>query len=114
MWVSNEDGSSRAAALTCGSLPQNPPRVGTPLERDFEGQHGARRGDYRVLYEIRETDRQSSWSGSTTEPTPTDPADNSPPGGGSAPITCLRRVRRLGEARLGSTVPSRLEGRRDV
>jgi len=37
-------------------LPENPARVGKPLEREFEGLHAARRGDYRVLYEIRETD----------------------------------------------------------
>jgi len=37
-------------------LPENPARVGKPLEREFEGLHGARRGDYRVLYEIREAD----------------------------------------------------------
>ncbi len=38
-------------------LPENPPRVGKPLERELEGLHGARRGDYRVIYEIREEDK---------------------------------------------------------
>jgi len=37
-------------------LAENPARVGKPLEREFEGLHGARRGDYCVLYEIREAD----------------------------------------------------------
>lgn len=37
-------------------LPQHPARVGKALEREFEGLHGAGRGDYRVLYEIREAD----------------------------------------------------------
>ena len=36
-------------------LPENPQRVGKPLERDLEGSHSARRGDYRVIYEIHET-----------------------------------------------------------
>ena len=38
-------------------LPENPARVGKPLERELEGLHGARRGDYRVIYEIRDNDR---------------------------------------------------------
>lgn len=37
-------------------LPENPARLGKPLERELEGLHGARRGDYRVVYEIREDD----------------------------------------------------------
>lgn len=35
-----------------GPLAENPPRVGKPLRHELEGLHGARRGDYRVLYEI--------------------------------------------------------------
>ncbi len=35
-------------------LPENPRRVGKPLERELEGFHGARRGDYRVIYEIHD------------------------------------------------------------
>jgi len=38
-------------------LPEDPSRVGKPLERELEGLHGARRGDYRVSYEIREEDK---------------------------------------------------------
>ncbi|HYN28312.1 MAG TPA: type II toxin-antitoxin system RelE/ParE family toxin [Dermatophilaceae bacterium] len=37
-------------------LPENPGRVGKPLERELEGLYGAHRGDYRVVYEIRDDD----------------------------------------------------------
>jgi mRNA interferase RelE/StbE len=37
-----------------GVLPKNPHRVGKPLGRELDSCHGARRGDYRVIYEIRE------------------------------------------------------------
>jgi len=33
-------------------LPINPPRMGKPMRNELEGLHGARRGDYRVLYRI--------------------------------------------------------------
>ncbi len=33
-------------------LPTNPHRLGKPLRNELEGLHGARRGDYRVLYLI--------------------------------------------------------------
>lgn len=35
-----------------GPLSGNPRRLGKPLRNELEGLHGARRGDYRVLYEI--------------------------------------------------------------
>jgi mRNA-degrading endonuclease RelE of RelBE toxin-antitoxin system len=35
-----------------GPLTENPRRVGHPLRRDLEGLHSARRGAYRVGYEI--------------------------------------------------------------
>lgn len=38
------------------ALPTNPKRMGRPLRNELEGLHGARRGDYRVLYQIIETD----------------------------------------------------------
>ncbi|MBK8866897.1 MAG: type II toxin-antitoxin system RelE/ParE family toxin [Actinomycetales bacterium] len=38
-------------------LPSNPHRLGKPLRNRLMGLHGARRGDYRVLYEIIEADR---------------------------------------------------------
>lgn len=35
-----------------GPLSDNPRRLGKALRNELEGLHGARRGDYRVLYEI--------------------------------------------------------------
>lgn len=35
-----------------GDLATSPYRVGKPLKRQLEGNHGARRGSYRVLYRI--------------------------------------------------------------
>ena len=37
-----------------GDLAANPRRVGHALRFDFEGKHSARRGDFRVVYEIDE------------------------------------------------------------
>ncbi|MGM0386580.1 MAG: type II toxin-antitoxin system RelE family toxin [Actinomycetota bacterium] len=39
-----------------GPLAENPRRVGKELGRELAGLHSARRGDYRVLYEIRDTE----------------------------------------------------------
>lgn len=35
-----------------GGLSENPRRVGHPLRFDLEGKHSARRGDFRIVYEI--------------------------------------------------------------
>ncbi len=35
-----------------GTLLENPHRVGNPLRQELEGAHSARRGAFRVLYEI--------------------------------------------------------------
>jgi len=35
-----------------GGLAENPKRVGRGLRFDLEGMHSARRGDFRVIYEI--------------------------------------------------------------
>jgi len=35
-----------------GSLAGNPLRVGHPLQRELAGLHSARRGEYRVIYEV--------------------------------------------------------------
>ncbi len=40
-----------------GPLAENPHRVGKPLRDDFTGTHSARRGPYRVLYEISDSQR---------------------------------------------------------
>ncbi|MBI4730494.1 MAG: type II toxin-antitoxin system RelE/ParE family toxin [Acidobacteria bacterium] len=35
-----------------GSIATNPHRAGMPLRGELEGLHSARRGDFRVIYEI--------------------------------------------------------------
>ena len=40
-----------------GALTDNPQRVGAPLQRELAGLHSARRGAYRIVYEIRDQDR---------------------------------------------------------
>lgn len=37
-----------------GDLARQPRRVGKPLQRELEGLWGARRGPYRIIYEIVE------------------------------------------------------------
>lgn len=37
-----------------GDLVRAPRRVGKPLQRELEGLWGARRGPYRIIYEIRD------------------------------------------------------------
>jgi mRNA interferase RelE/StbE len=48
------------AAAACiefiyGPLAENPRRVGRELRLDLAGKHSARRGDFRVIYEIDDT-----------------------------------------------------------
>ena len=40
------------AATVAGPLTENPRRLGKPLVGRLEGLHAARRGDYRIIYEI--------------------------------------------------------------
>jgi mRNA interferase RelE/StbE len=40
-----------------GALAGNPARLGKPLERELAGAHSARRGDYRIVYEIHDDDQ---------------------------------------------------------
>lgn len=40
-----------------GALLENPHRVGGPLQRELAGFHSARRGAYRIVYEIHDDDR---------------------------------------------------------
>ena len=40
-----------------GPLAANPRRVGKPLRDDFDGAFSARRGTYRVLYDIEDAER---------------------------------------------------------
>ncbi len=37
-----------------GPLTANPHRVGKPLRAELAGSHSARRGDYRIVYAIRD------------------------------------------------------------
>ena len=49
-----------AAAVTgflTGALLDNPHRAGKPFIRELGGYHSARRGAYRVIYRIDETER---------------------------------------------------------
>ncbi len=46
--------AAAAVEFIYGSLAENPQRVGKPLRFELEGLHSARRGDYRVVYEIDE------------------------------------------------------------
>jgi mRNA-degrading endonuclease RelE of RelBE toxin-antitoxin system len=49
----------RAAALESilGPIAANPQRLGKPLLGELEGLRSARRGDYRIIYEILEDER---------------------------------------------------------
>ena len=44
--------ATAAIEFVYGPLVTNPRRVGKPLRFELEGLHVARRGDYRVIYEI--------------------------------------------------------------
>ncbi len=39
-----------------GPLTQNPIQVGAPLQRELAGKHAARRGTFRIIYSIDESD----------------------------------------------------------
>ena len=41
-----------AVSLIFGALAENPQQVGKPLVGELEGLWSARRGDYRIVYEI--------------------------------------------------------------
>ena len=43
-----------ALATVFGPITENPQRVGKPLVVELEGLRSARRGDYRIIYEILE------------------------------------------------------------
>jgi mRNA interferase RelE/StbE len=50
--------SVAAAVLeTLDAIAQNPRRLGKPLMLEHEGRFSARRGPYRIIYEIEEDDR---------------------------------------------------------
>lgn len=43
-----------ALAFIYGQLAEHPRRVGKPLERELSGLYSARRGSYRIIYEVVE------------------------------------------------------------
>ena len=46
-----------AVATILGPIAENPRRAGKPLMDELEGLRSARRGDYRIIYEIDEASR---------------------------------------------------------
>lgn len=46
-----------ALAAILGPIAENPQRLGKPLLGELEGLHSARRGDYRIIYEIFEVEQ---------------------------------------------------------
>ena len=46
-----------ALAAVFGPIAENPHRLGRRLLSDLEGLHSARRGDYRIIYEILEDEK---------------------------------------------------------
>lgn len=52
-------GKVREAALAAifGPIAENPQRLGKKLLGELEGLHSARRGDYRIIYQIFEDER---------------------------------------------------------
>ena len=52
------DGTAAAIVeFLLGALLDNPHRLGGPLRRELAGMRSARRGAYRIVYEIVETER---------------------------------------------------------
>ncbi len=47
--------ASAVVEFVYGPLAENPHRVGKPLRFELEGKYSARRGNYRIIYEIFET-----------------------------------------------------------
>lgn len=47
-----EAAAAAAFEFIAGPLAQNPRRVGRPLRGSLTGLHAARRGEYRIVYEI--------------------------------------------------------------
>lgn len=53
-----EKGAAAVIEFAYGPLVEDPHRVGKPLRLELEGLHVARRGDYRVIYEIDDAARR--------------------------------------------------------
>jgi mRNA-degrading endonuclease RelE of RelBE toxin-antitoxin system len=50
--------ATAAIEFIYGPLAENPRRVGRPLRFELEGTHSARRGDYRVIYQVDDRRRR--------------------------------------------------------
>ena len=48
----NEAAATAIAEFMLTALVENPHRVGRPLQRELAGLHSARRGVYRIIYEL--------------------------------------------------------------
>jgi mRNA interferase RelE/StbE len=51
-----ESAAAAVAELITGVLLENPRRVGKPLGFELDGRFGARRGAYRIIYEIQDAE----------------------------------------------------------
>jgi mRNA interferase RelE/StbE len=51
-----ESAAAAVAELITGVLLENPRRVGKPLGFELDGRFGARRGAYRIVYEIQDAE----------------------------------------------------------
>ncbi len=51
-----EGAAAAIVEFMLGALVENPRRVGGPLQRELAGLHGARRGVYRIVYQIIDDD----------------------------------------------------------
>ncbi|WP_035841370.1 type II toxin-antitoxin system RelE family toxin [Kitasatospora azatica] len=49
-----EEVAAAAYETITGAIAVNPHRVGKPLDEPYDGLYSARRGTYRILYEINE------------------------------------------------------------
>ncbi len=49
-----EKAATAVVEFMLGPLSEDPQRVGHPLQRELEGLCAARRGPYRIVYEIRD------------------------------------------------------------
>jgi len=51
------EAAAAAVLETLHTIAENPRRLGKPLTRELKGRYYARRGPYRVIYEIDDTER---------------------------------------------------------
>jgi len=51
------EAAAAAVIETLHTIAENPRRLGKALSRELEGRYSARRGPYRVIYELDDTER---------------------------------------------------------